>query len=272
MSLEETLDLSKAYRRVQHDKNDDTWPDIVGYRDYGRELDENLENLRTRLTRPASYEVSLPLGIDLPKRGFTLRPGLVPMIDDRLIYQAVADFLSPHFTAEPCVYSNRLNPDYTSSRMFVPGVELWLKFQANIERHCIEYTYVVETVLTAYFDHISHDLLLHRLDDLFSDRLDNITLREIKQILQRLWKRWSKVGHRFGIPQVNEASSFFANLYLDELDKWMLRHGYIFLRYVDDMRIFVRDEPSARKALAELIIQLRDMGLYVGSTKTTIKP
>ncbi len=89
MPLDEVLDLPRAYRRVQEDKNDDTWPDIVGYRDYGRTLDENLQNLREHLKRPASYEASLPLGIDLPKRGFTLRPGLVPLIDDRLVYQAL---------------------------------------------------------------------------------------------------------------------------------------------------------------------------------------
>ncbi len=156
--------------------------------------------------------------------------------------------------------------------MFIPGVELWLEFQEAIERHCDEYPYVVETDLTAYFEHVNHDLLLHRLDDLFANRVDKAVLREAKQLLQRLWRRWSKGGHRFGIPQVNNASSFFANLYLDELDKWMLRRNYTFLRYVDDMRIFVQDEPSARKALADLIIKLREMGLYVGSAKTAIEP
>lgn len=272
MALDEILDLPKAFRRVQQDKNDDTWPDIVGYRDYSRSLNENLQNLRARLARPNSYVTNLPLGIDLPKRGFTLRPGLVPLIDDRLAYQAVADYLAPHFIAEPCVYSNRLTNDPDSSRMFVPGVELWLEFQASIERLCVEYPYVVETDLTAYFEHINHDLLLHRLDDLFQDRIDKVSLRETKQLLQRLWRGWNTSNYRFGIPQVNNASAFFANLYLDELDKWMLRQSYVYLRYVDDMCIFTRDEPSARRALSNLIPKLREMGLYVGSAKTAIKP
>ena len=51
----------------------------------------------------------------------------------------------------------------------------------------------------------------------------------------------------------------------------MLRHGYEFLRYVDDMRVFALSEPSARKALAELIVELRAMGLYVASAKTAIR-
>ena len=271
MALDETLDLKKAFRRVMTDKRDDTWPDIVGYRDFRRTLDENLTCLKSRVALPGSYSAGLPLGIDLPKKGFTLRPGVVPLIEDRLIYQAVADFLLPYFEAESCVYSNRPLGTPNSSRMFMRGVDLWLEFQSDVEKYCNIYPYVVETDITAYFEHISHDFLLHRLDDLFSSCIDKQTLREIKQLLARLWRRWTKGTSRHGIPQVNDASSFFGNVYLDELDKWMLRHDYVFLRYVDDMRIFALDEPGARIALAELVTQLREMGLYVASAKTSIK-
>lgn len=94
-------------------------------------------------------------------------------------------------------------------------------------------------------------------------------MKDKKVILPRLWKRWNK-NKDFGIPQVNDASSFFANLFLDELDKWMLRNNFIFMRYVDDMRVFAQDEPTARRALAELITELREMGLYIASGKTSI--
>ena len=233
MSLKDILDLRKAFRRVQQDKRDDVWPDIVGYRDYQLDIGNNLAALSTRIADPSSYLASRPLNIDLPKRGFTLRPGVVPLIDDRVLYQAIADFLAPHFTPEYCVYSNRLSLAHDSRRMFVPGVQLWLEFQGKVEEFCNKYAYVVETDITAHFDHISHDLLLHRLDDLFSEHVDRSTLRESKQLLQRLLWRWNGHNSRFGIPQMNDASSFFGNLYLDELDKWMIRHGYIFLRYVE---------------------------------------
>lgn len=271
MSLKDFLDLEKAFRRVQQDKRDDVWPDIVGYRDYRLDIKNNLALLSERINKPNSYQASLPLGIDLPKRGFTLRPGLAPLIDDRVLYQSIADFLAPFFTPEACVYSNRLAENQNSRRMFVPGVRLWLEFQSQVEELCNQYPYVVETDITAYFDHISHDLLLHRLDDLFQEHVDRKTLRESKQILQRLLRRWNRHGNRFGIPQMNDASSFFGNLYLDDIDKWMLRHGYIFLRYVDDMRVFVSSEPDARKALMDLIVQLRSAGMYVASAKTAIR-
>ena len=271
MSLAEILNLTIAFRRIQQDKRDDVWPDIVGYRDYDRELDGNLQNLRDQLENTISYRASLPLGIEIPKRGFTLRPGIVPLIDDRLLYQAIADLYAPHFNAESCVYSNRLTSYPNSNRMFLPGVELWLAFQDKVEQFCDECPYVVETDITAYFDHINHDLLIHRIDDLFQSSIDKATLRESKQVLQRLLQRWSTGFYRFGIPQVNDASSFFGNMYLDELDKWMSRRGYVFLRYVDDIRIFTKDEPGARRALVDLIIKLREMGLYLAAGKTKIE-
>jgi hypothetical protein len=155
--------------------------------------------------------------------------------------------------------------------MFLPGVQLWLNFQQKIEEYCQQYPFVVETDITAYFEHINHDLLIHRIQDLFENSINGEILQQAKGFLQRkLLRRWSK-GTRFGIPQVNDASSFFANVFLDELDKWMLRQGYLYLRYVDDMRIFAIDEPSARRVLAEIIVKLREMGLHVASGKTKVR-
>jgi hypothetical protein len=270
MALKDHLDLHKAYKRVQQDKRDDTLPDVSNYRDYEMVLEENLEILRSQVAKPKKYEAKMPFSIDIPKKGFSLRPVASPQIDDRIVYQAIADFLAPNFIPEPCVYSNLISSDINSSRIFKPGVQLWLKFKDDAEKLCHSFAYVVTTDITAYFEHISHDLLIHRMQDLFSGKVDPETLDELKTLLPRLLRRWNK-NKRYGLPQVNDASSFFGNIFLDELDKAMLRHGYAFLRYVDDMRIFTTDEPSARRALADLIIQLREMGLYIASGKTSIK-
>ena len=271
MVLETILDLEKAFRRVQQDKRDDPWPDVVGYRDYRPRLQENIEELAGRIAEHARYTAGAPLGIDLPKRGFTLRPGIVPLLQDRIVYQGISDFLAPYFNPEPCVYNNRLSADQNSSRMFVHGVRLWLEFQEAVAERCHQYAWVVETDLTAYFEHIRHDLLLSRIDDLFRDSVDRQVLGAIQELLGRLWSRWSGGVVPCGVPQMNDASSFFANVYLDEFDKWMLRNGYEYVRYVDDMRVFAETEPGARRALADLIRQLRAAGLYVGSSKTHIR-
>jgi Retron-type reverse transcriptase len=271
MGPQDNLDLPKAFRRVDSDRRDDAFPDIVGYRDYKKGLEVNLSALRERIKDFGKYKADLPLSIDLPKRGFTLRPGLVPLIDDRITYQAIADLLSKHFSSEPNVYSNRLARP-SSNRMFIQGVELWIAFQNKVEEYCHQYPFVVETDITAYFDHINHELMLSRISDLFSKSLDQSELKTVKELLYQMWGRWN-VGYlkHFGIPQINDASSFMSNLYLDELDKWLLSHKFIYLRYVDDIRIFANSEPEARKSLADLIVKMREMGLYVASGKTKIQ-
>lgn len=270
MSLNDFLDLEKAFKRVQQDKRDDSWPDIANYKDYEIALQEKLKHLQSQIVSPNSYRANSPSHIDIPKKGFTLRPVDIPMIDDRIIYQAIADNLSPYFQPETCVYSNILSPAANSTRMFIPGVDLWLKFQKEVERLCGLFPYVVETDIATYFEYIDHHRLLHRIQDLFENKVDKEILNANKVLLQRLWQKWSR-GKKFGIPQVNDASSFFANIFLDELDKWMLRRGFVFMRYVDDMRIFANDEPSARYALSELVTQLREIDLHVGSGKTFIR-
>ncbi len=270
MPLKDHLDLHKAYKRVQQDKRDDTLPDIVNYRDYERLVRENLESLKSQIEVPNQYQAKAPSYIEIPKKGFTLRPVAAPKIDDRILYQAIADLLAPHFQPESCVYSNKLSSNLNSTRMFSLGVESWLQFQDDVGKYCDKYPFVVETDITAYFEHIGHKYLTNRIQDLFAGRIDDDVLKDIKVLLPRLWRRWNK-NKDFGMPQVNDASSFFANLFLDELDKWMLRNNFVFMRYVDDMRVFAEDEPKARRALAELISQLRDMGLYIASGKTSIK-
>ncbi len=271
MLLSSFLDFNKAFRRINQDRRDDAWPDVVGYRDIKSHLDEFIQYLCINTQQPKQYKAHSPLLIDIPKRGFTLRPGIVPLIEDRIIYQACADYLAPHFVAENNVYSNRLADD-NEDQMFIQGVELWIDFQNKIEEYCGIYPFVVETDITAYFDHINHDLLLSRISDLFAKSVGHDELDNIRAILTRLLNGWSFYGlKKFGIPQINDASSFFANLYLDEFDKWLLAQGLVALRYVDDIRIFAEDEPKARNALADVIVKLRDIGLSVASGKTKIK-
>lgn len=271
MNVLDILDFTKAFSRVNTDRRDDAFPDVVGYRDYKDHLEENIGLIKAKIVDITQYQTSLPLRIDLPKRGYTLRPGIVPYIDDRIIYQSIADLLSKYFKPEENVYSNKL-ASFDSDQMFVQGVELWVAFQNKVEEYCGQFQFVVETDVTAYFDHINHDLMLSRIQDIFKDNIEKDDLNGIKSILRKMWGSWN-VGYlrNFGIPQINDPSSFMANLYLDELDKWLMSRNLVYLRYVDDIRIFTTSEPQARRALADLIVKMREIGLYIASGKTKIK-
>ena len=75
---------------------------------------------------------------------------------------------------------------------------------------------------------------------------------------------------RHGLPQNRDASSFIANIVLDAVDKSMVNKGYDYFRYVDDIRIICTDEFEAKRALNDLIFELRKFGLNINSKKTVI--
>ncbi len=272
MSFSKSLDLEFAFKRVWSDKRDDAWPDVVGYHDFRAEREAGLASLEGALGDPRLYKADLAPCLNVPKKGFTLRPAITPSLRDRIVYQAVADLLAPHFSSEAGVYSNRL-AGRDSERMFQQGVELWTAFQGKVEELCQQHPWVVETDITAFYDHISHDLLFDRLREVFRDQVDLELLSACSALLGRLLPKWvtSHGLRKLAIPQVNDASSFFANVFLDELDKWLIAHKYTYVRYVDDIRLFADSESQARSALAEVIVKMRAMGLYVASAKTRIR-
>lgn len=269
MPWTDNLNLNIAWNRVLKDMSDDPYPDLLHYKDVQTVWDDFRDNLVADVSSGNVYRPQLYKPIEIPKRNFSLRPAGAMHIRDRLLYQAIADFLAPHFTPEDPVFSYRLASP-TSSWMFLPGVEQWKLFESEAERLCHEHAYVLETDLTAYFEHIDHRRLARRLDDIFPD-IDRAVMRPMKQMLNRLLGNWS-VTQSFSIPQVNHPSSFFGNIYVDEFDKLIIRNGYTYLRYVDDMRLFTNSIPEARRALAQIVQILRRSGLFISSGKTRIVP
>ncbi|WP_140385665.1 RNA-directed DNA polymerase, partial [Vibrio parahaemolyticus] len=95
------------------------------------------------------------------------------------------------------------------------------------------------------------------------------TIRSAISTLSTLLKKWC-YSESHGLPQNRDASSFIANVVLDAVDKKMVEKGYDYFRYVDDIRIICNDEMEARRALNDLIFELRKLGLNINSKKTEI--
>ena len=82
-------------------------------------------------------------------------------------------------------------------------------------------------------------------------------------------KAWS-YSKSHGLPQNRDISSFLANMYMRPVDSYMIGEGYDYYRYMDDIRIICSDKYDARKALKQLIKELRKIGLNVNAAKTKI--
>jgi retron-type reverse transcriptase len=208
--------------------------------------------------------------IDVPKKDFTLRPGAVPEIIDRIYYQALCNAIAPTIEAnltpyeEKVLFSYRLNKNVREKYMFIDPHEAYSEFVSYQNELCEsqEFSMVLETDIADYFQRIYHHELFNLLAGFKCDE-------DILICLTSLLRKWRK-GISYGIPQSMWPSHLLGNVYLHELDR-IMSDKYTYLRYVDDIIIFCQNEVDAKSALMEICKLIRNLGLNVQSAKTRIR-
>lgn len=264
--LSRILDLELAWRRVKKDQYNDIVPDILELGDVDYDKTTTINKIKEELDR--GYEPSDLLRIDVPKKGYTLRPGSNMIPKDRIVYQAVVDLISSEVEEPPadCVFSYRLNKNRKSSTMFKFWRTLWLKWKKKMrEVYANGYRCLLRTDIAAYFEHIDQSILGTNILN------GQVREKQILYLLNTLLRKWavSDVKH-IGIPQGCDASSFIGNLYLINLDKIMKREGFKYFRYSDEIYVFTKNKREARKAIQSITHELRKLHLNLQDAKTDI--
>jgi retron-type reverse transcriptase len=76
-----------------------------------------------------------------------------------------------------------------------------------------------------------------------------------------------------GTPQGSPLSPLLSNIMLDDLDVLLEQRGHRFVRYADDVRVFVRSERAARRVLDGVTAFVEDrLALKVNQEKSAITP
>jgi group II intron reverse transcriptase/maturase len=199
--------------------------------------------------------------VTIPKPGGGERELGVPTVLDRLLQQALSQVLSPIF--EP-TFSDR-------SFGFRPGRSA---HQAvNAARRAIEagQTWVVDVDLDRFFDRVQHDALMARVARRVGDRR---MLRLIRRYLDAgVMVEGVKVAMAEGTPQGSPLSPLLANIMLDDLDAELERRGHTFVRYADDLRVYVASERAATRVLEGVTAFVeRRLRLKVNRHKSGIAP
>jgi len=235
--------------------------------------DELLRRLHRRLR--GSWEATPPRRVYLPKPSGLQRPISLLSIEDQVVLQAVANAFAVKLrsrraqVAGRVVFSNILNAQPTSIFFVQRWQETYATFQTTCENHFLAgYRWVAHFDLAAFYDTISHDLLMRRV----SPRDGN----------QRTWdhvRRWlrtwsaeaSERPFSHGIPQGPIASDFLAECFLLPIDEYLLREGIRYVRYVDDIRVFARTRSDAQQAVLLLERLCRNAGLIPQGGKFAIR-
>lgn len=222
--------MQRAYNRVMRNKGA-AGVDGLGVSELGDLLRQHWPTIKAKLLE-GSYQPQPVRAVSIPKPNGGERQLGIPTVLDRLIQQALHQCLSPVF-----------EPTFSDASFgFRPGRSAQQAVQ-QAQRHVQDgYGWVVDVDLEQFFDHVNHDLLMDRLRQQVSDP------RVLKLI-----RKYLKVGmmidglqspRREGTPQGGPLSPLLSNILLTDLDRELEKRGHRFVRYADDVVIYVKSDRS----------------------------
>lgn len=172
---------------------------------------------------------------EIPKENGGTRILGIPTVLDRLIQQAIAQVLT-------AIWDQTFSE---ASYGFRPGRSAHQAIEQARQYVEAGYTYVVDLDLSKFFDRVNHDRLISRLATRIGDR-------RVMTLIRAFLNSGSMNGEvleaaKEGTPQGGPLSPLLANIVLDELDKELERRGLRFVRYADDVAIYVRTPKAAER-------------------------
>jgi RNA-directed DNA polymerase len=184
----------------------------------------------------------------------------IPTVRDRVVQQAIQQVLQVYY-----------EPNFSEhSYGFRPHRNCHQALKASLAHIKKGKGYVVDIDLEKFFDEVNHQRLLW----LMSTRIgDTRLLKLISKILKSGILVDGLIEQRIkGTPQGSPLSPLLSNIVLEELDQELHRRGLSFVRYADDVKIFVKHKSSAERTMNSLtrFIEQR-MKLKVNQSKSAIR-
>lgn len=225
--------LLAAYQAVKRNKGA-PGVDGISTEQIAPHLRQHWEQISQKLTA-GSYQPALVKGVVTPKPNGGQRLLGIPTVQDRIIQQAMHQQLSPIF--DPTFSENSYG--YRPGRSAHDAIR---EAQRQVQNGK---DWVIDIDISAFFDHVNHDILMHRISQRIRDKR---VLKLIGKYLRAGIKLDGEVHKRqAGTPQGGPLSPLLANIYLDPLDKELERRGLSYSRYADDLNIYVNSERSAER-------------------------
>jgi RNA-directed DNA polymerase len=236
------------------------------WKDYGRDLEENLRDLHVRVHRGA-YRARPSRRVYIPKPDGRQRPLGVASLEDKILQRAVAEVLNAIYECDFLGFSYGFRPGrspHDALDALAVGIE---KRRVN---------WILDADIRDYFSKLDHSWLGKFLEHRIADR-------RVLRLIQK-WLRagviedgdWSETVE--GTPQGASISTLIANVYLHYVfDLWahqwrgrQARGEMIVVRFADDAVVgFVRRD-DAERFLADLRDRFAEFNLELADEKTRL--
>ena len=254
--------LRECYRSLGKEKA--VGIDGKSWRQYGEQLDENLEDLVQRL-KAKRYKPLPAKRVYIPKNNKEYRPLGLPAIEDKIVQKGIARILEAIYEAD----------FMDSSYGFRPGRSCHQALKSLNDTVMFKpVSYVIEADIEGFFDNISHDWMMKFL---------SVRIRDSSLLL--LIRRFLKAGYtesgrlmrtEQGTPQGGNLSPMLANIFLHYvLDLWFdkrvkprVRGQSHLVRYADDFICMVQYRQSAEEIESMLRERFSKFGLRLHPEKT----
>jgi hypothetical protein len=264
-------------KHLRQDMRDDWFYDCLQYDDLFNDPNEAKRIIISLLQEwNGEYRGTRSVVRNIPKKGFGERYGLETDFFDRFVYQAICSFLISFY--DPLlghrVLSYRYEPAPLNAKyLFKNKIDRWFTFEGVTLTFRKSGRHLLVTDLSNFFENVSRvqiiKALVQAVPELVATGPEKLQIRNAIATLDRLLKQWT-FSRDHGLPQNRDASAFLSNMLLSSVDREMTKKGYEYYRYVDDIRIITDSEPHAKRALQDLIRQLRTVGLNINANKTEI--
>lgn len=250
--------LRVAYGRVVFNKGA-AGPDGMTVEELKPHLQQNWKTIEEQI-KTGKYKPKPVKRVEIPKPGGGVRKLGIPTVTDRFLQQAIAQELSKEYDPTFSQYSYGFRPK-RGAHDAVRQAEQYIN-EGN--------GYVVEMDLEKFFDTVNHDYLMQRIANRITDKE---VLRLIRRYLQAgIMENGVAVRSEEGTPQGGPLSPLLANILLDELDKELEERGHKFVRYADDINIYVKTKKAAERVKEGISEYLeKKLKLRVNKEKTKVK-
>src|SRR5579863_3593435 len=179
--------------------------------------------------------------VEIPKPDGGIRKLGIPTVLDRFIQQAVMQVLQGRWDRTFSDHSYGFRPGRSAHQ----AVSQAQQYIAEGYRWCVDLD------LEKFFDRVSHDKLMARIETRVSDQP---VLKLIRSFLKAGVMEDGLVSPvDEGTPQGGPLSPLLSNIVLDEFDRELERRGLRFARYADDSNIYVRSKRAGQRVMESIL-------------------